>query len=109
MSIQEHDKDSLISKLQKDWKQLDKLGTPQIPTLETLNEQLYAAKVERKRAFHKELSIFIITALVILTALTAAVLQAPVIFIVMQVTALIVAPLVFYMLSKRKQEGSLPS
>lgn len=109
MSIQEHDKDSVISKLQKDWKQLDELGTPQVPTLGTLNEQLYAAKVERKRAFHKELSIFIITALVILTALTAAVLQAPIIFIVMQVIALIAAPIILLVLTKRKQEGSILS
>lgn len=109
MSRQENDKNSIISKLQKDWKQLDELGTPPIPTLETLNEQLYAAKVERKRAFHKELSIFIITALVILTALTAAVLKAPTIFIVTQVSALVVAPIIFYVLTKRKQEGSILS
>lgn len=109
MSRQENEKDSVISKLQKDWKQLDEIGTPPIPTLETLNEQLYAAKDERKKAFHKELSIFIITALVILTALTAAVLQAPIIFIVTQVTALIVAPIIFYVLTKRKQEGRILS
>lgn len=109
MSRQDIEKDNTISKLQKNWKQLDELGKPPIPTLETLNEQLYAAKVERKRAFHKELSIFIITALVILTALTAAVLQAPIIFIVMQVSALIVAPIVFYILTKRKQEGRILS
>ncbi|MFE7064636.1 YxlC family protein [Sutcliffiella sp. NPDC057660] len=109
MSRQDNEKDNTISKLQKDWKQLDELGTPPIPTLETLNEQLYAAKVERKRAFHKELSIFIITALVILTALTAAVLQAPTIFIVTQVSALIVAPIIFYVLTKRNQEGRILS
>jgi hypothetical protein len=107
MSNHENEKDSIVSKLQKDWNQLDELGTPPIPTLDTLNEQLYAAKFERKRAFHKELSIFIITALVILTALTAAVLQAPIIFIVMQVSALVVAPIVYYGLTKRKQEGRI--
>lgn len=109
MSNHENEKNSMVSKLQKDWKQLDELGTPPIPTLDTLNEQLYAAKEERKRAFHKELGIFIITALVILTALTAAVLQAPVIFFVTQVSAVTVAPILFYALNKRKSEGSILS
>lgn len=109
MSNHKNEKDIIVSRLQKDWKQLDELGTPPIPTLETLNDQLYVAKVERKRAFHKELSIFIITALVILTAFTAAILQAPTIFIVTQVSALIVAPIIFYVLTKRKLEGSILS
>jgi hypothetical protein len=102
-------KDHLISKLQKDWEALDEIGLPTTPSQKMLKEQLIMAKQEAKRAFHKELSLFIFIALVTLTVLTTAVFQSPIIFIGTQVLALIVAPLIFLLLSRRKSKGSILS
>ena len=109
MSRQKDPKDHLISQLQKDWKQLDDLELPHAPSTQTLKEQLVIAKVEKRKAFYKELSLFLLLAFLILTALTTIIFQAPFIFMGTQFTALIVAPIIFLFLAKRKSEGSNPS
>ncbi|WP_078382306.1 YxlC family protein [Sutcliffiella halmapala] len=101
--------DKTITRLQKDWKQLDDLEVTPTLTTEALKEQLVIAKAEKRKAFHKELSLFILMALLILTALTTAIFQAPLIFIGTQVFALTVAPIIFLFLTKRKSEGSILS
>ncbi len=108
---QDKKEQELFTNLQKDWKQLDELGSPPIPTAQKLQEQLQVAKTAKRKAFHKELSIFVITALVILAVFTTATLQAPMLFIITQVSALVVAPIIYYTLHKNrtKQEGSILS
>jgi hypothetical protein len=109
MSNQDKKKDELLTKLQKDWHQLDELASPPIPEARHIQEQLLTAKAATKKAFYKELALFIATALVILTAFTTIVLQAPAIFIVTQVSAIVIAPLVLLLLRKNKQQGSILS
>ncbi|WP_262372633.1 YxlC family protein [Sutcliffiella horikoshii] len=111
MSQQDKREKELLTKLHKDWQQLDELGSPPIPTAHQMQEQLHLAKSAKRKAFQKELSIFVITALILLTAFTTAMLQAPMLFIIIQVSAFVLAPIILYFLQKNKakQEGSILS
>ncbi len=111
MSKQDNKDKGLLTKLQKDWKQLDELGSPPIPTAHQMQEQLHMAKSAKRKAFQKELGMFVITALILLAAFTTVMFQAPIVFFVIQVSALVLAPIIFYFLqkSKAKQEGSILS
>ncbi|ART74936.1 hypothetical protein B4U37_02245 [Sutcliffiella horikoshii] len=110
-SRQDKKEQELLKKLHKDWQQLDEIGSPPIPTAQQMQEQLTLAKSAKRKAFHKELSMFVITALILLTAFTTAMFQAPILYFVIQVSALVVAPFIFYILqkSKAKQEGRILS
>jgi hypothetical protein len=111
MSKQNNRDKDLLTTLQQDWKQLDELGSPSMPTAQKMQEQLHMAKTAKRKAFRKELGMFVITALILLAVFTTAMFQAPILFIVIQVSALIVAPIIFYTLhkSRTKQEGSIQS
>jgi hypothetical protein len=102
MTNHENPKDRLLSKLQTDWQQLDKLGSQLVPGKVSIKEQLAMAKAEKRKAFYKELALFIMFALFILTALTTIVFKAPLLFIWTQVLSLIAAPIIFLILSKRR-------
>lgn len=104
------DKD-LLTRLNQDWKQLDQLGSPPIPTAHQMQEQLHLAKAAKRKAFQKELGMFVITALILLAVFTTVIFQAPKIFLIIQVSTLVLAPIIFYILqkSKAKQEGSILS
>lgn len=104
MTNHEDPKDKLLSRLQSDWQQLDKLGSQPVPGKAALTEQLTIAKAEKRKAFYKELSLFIIFALLILTALITIVFKAPMLFIWTQILSLIAAPIIFLLLSKRKSK-----
>ena len=101
-------KEKLISRLKSDWQQLDGLSSQSAPNKAAIKEQLIMAKTEKRKAFYKELSMFIVFALIILTALTTMVFKAPLIFLWSQVLSLVAAPLIFFVLNKRKaKEGEL--
>jgi Family of unknown function (DUF5345) len=102
MTNHEDPKDKLLSRLQSDWQQLDSLGSQPVPSKTAIKEQLAMAKTEKRKAFYKELSLFIMFALLILTALTTVVFKAPLLFIWTQVLSLIAAPIIFLILSKRR-------
>ncbi|MBB6446999.1 YxlC family protein [Bacillus benzoevorans] len=95
-------KDKLLSRLQIDWKQLDQLGSQPAPGKASIKEQLAMAKAEKRKAFYKELSLFITFALLILTVLITIVFKAPQIFIWTQVLSLVAAPIIFLVLNKRR-------
>nr|WP_295974992.1 YxlC family protein [uncultured Bacillus sp.] len=94
--------ENLISQLQKDWEQLDRLGSPSVPSKTALQDHLVMAKLEKRKAFYKELRLFIFIALLILTALITVVFNKPLIFIQIQILSLIAAPIIFLLLNKRK-------
>ena len=102
MTNHEDSKDKLLSRLQSDWQQLDRLGSQPIPGQASIKEQAAMAKAAKRRAFYKELALFIMFALFILTALTPVVFKAPLLFIWTHVLSLIAAPIIFLILSKRR-------
>lgn len=55
----------------------------------------FSFKTKAEKAFRKELCLFTLTALVILTVMATAILQIPALFIAIEVIGIIVAPLSF--------------
>ncbi|WP_019153659.1 YxlC family protein [Robertmurraya massiliosenegalensis] len=94
-----------FKQLKEDMEQLDELSGHSTPSVHTLKEQLIVAQMEKRRAFRKELIVFVLTALFILTAFTVVVFKAPIIFVVIQIAALVGAPVLFFFLRKRQSEG----
>lgn len=90
-----------IKQLKQDWQQLDELGEPSVSTMEIKNG-LHVYREKKKRMFYKELVIFLCTALVILSSFTVSFLRAPGLFMAIQVGATILAPLLLFVLFKRK-------
>lgn len=104
MTNHEDRKDRLISQLKSDWQQLDQLGSQPVPNKNAIKEQLIIAKAEKRKAFYKELSLFIIFALFILTVLTTVIFKAPLLFLWAQILSLVAAPLIFLILNRRKKK-----
>ncbi|WP_154992097.1 YxlC family protein [Priestia megaterium] len=101
---EENDNQPLHS-LKKDWEQLESLASHERISLHAIQEQLLIQKQKQKKAFRKELCLFTLTALVILTVVATAILQIPALFIAIEVIGIIVAPLSFIVFHyKRKKE-----
>ena len=97
-----------LEKLQQDWQQLDELaGHPSISTIE-VKQQLAVHQEKQKKGFYKELMIFLMTAVFILSFFIISIVQAPVLFIMIEVCTAILGPIVYFVLVKRKkQEGKI--
>ena len=93
--------ESNIKQLKQDWQQIDELGEPSVSMMEIKNG-LHVYQEKKKRTFYKELLIFLCTAFVILSSFTISFLRAPGLFIAIQVGASILAPLLLFVLLKRK-------
>ncbi|WP_338472445.1 YxlC family protein [Niallia sp. XMNu-256] len=93
-----------IQKLQQDWKQLDELaGNPSISAIE-MKRQIAEYKEKQKKRLYKELMIFYVTALCILGFFITSFLRAPGLFIAIEILAMIIGPIVYYILVKRKKK-----
>ena len=90
-----------IKQLKQDWQHLDELDQPSVSIMEIKNE-LHVYQEKKKRTFYKELVIFLCTAFVILSSFTLSFLRAPGLFVAIQVVASILAPILLFILFKRK-------
>ncbi|WP_078555612.1 YxlC family protein [Bacillus alkalicellulosilyticus] len=105
MKKQNDQQDKITNALQQDWKNLDSLAE-QTPSVFEIKEQIVAFKAERKKAFYKEFGLFLLTAILILTAIAMSIAQAPILFLVIQGLAVIVLPIIGVVLYKKeKAEG----
>jgi len=97
-----------IEKLKQDWNQLDELaGNPSLSTIE-MKQQLEVYQEKQKKRFYKELVIFFATAVLILSCFIISFVQVPVLFIVIEIGAMILGPIVYFALVKRKnKEGKV--
>jgi Ca2+/Na+ antiporter len=103
MMIRRDDPDEM-QKLKHDWEQLDELGEHLPATIAEIKEQVTVYQAKQKKAFYRELAIFLLTAVFIMSAIVMSIVQAPLLFIVLQVGAIFLAPIILYLLSKRKKQ-----
>ncbi|MBM4765184.1 YxlC family protein [Bacillus sp. B15-48] len=95
-----------IQKLHQDWEQIDELAAHSSTSVINIKEQLADYRAMEKKRFYKELAIFLFTAVFVLTVFALSIVQVPRVFIYIQVGATFLAPIVLFLLFKRKkQEG----
>ena len=98
-----------IQSLQQDWEQLDELGEHWSVTEMEIKSQVKVFQEKQKKKFYKELATFLVTAVFVLSIFIISIVQAPVLFIMIQIGAIFLAPIMFYVLSiKKKQQGKVP-
>lgn len=98
--------DKLIEDLQKNWNLLENLPISKESSSFFLKEQLQNYQLKRKKAFYKELKLFIITAILLLSSLSFIAFLALHTIVIMEVVSIIVAPIIYFILM-RKQEGEI--
>ncbi|KKK38619.1 hypothetical protein WQ57_08500 [Mesobacillus campisalis] len=99
-----------LKALKRDWKQLDELGDCSPASLMEMKAQLASLKVKQKKKLYRELCIFLSIAVFILSMIVMGILKQPSLFIALQAGASLLAPMVLYVLFKRKkQEGKVYS
>lgn len=106
--MENHDKESdMLKVLKEDWENIDALaGTPKI-TQHEIHEQLHIYKFNRKRAFRKELSLFILTAIFILGLFITIIFKSMETILYIQVCAGFIGPAIFIFLTKRERKVGL--
>ncbi|MCY8534103.1 YxlC family protein [Bacillus vallismortis] len=87
----------LKSELQK----IDQCANPNIPSQKELLDQLAQMKAERRKSLLKEVMLFMFFALSMVSAAMLAFHQVPVVFVVLQVCALAVLPVLIAAEKKR--------
>ena len=97
----ERNDESNIKQLKQDWQHLDELDQPSLSMME-IKIGLHVYHEKKKRTFYKELVIFLCAAFVILSSFTVSFFRAPGLFIAIQVGASILAPILLFILFKRK-------
>ncbi|QOR67358.1 YxlC family protein [Cytobacillus suaedae] len=101
--LQQQDVDSdLIDKLNKGFNQLDNAYQTYTPNVQWFEQMVIKEKEAARRRLVKELIIFFISAITILSVLVLTIFKAPVIFLVLQVLVTIALPLGIY-IHHRKQ------
>src|SRR5690606_5950312 len=104
--MDDHNKENEIVKvLKEDWESLDMIaGAPKM-TKHEVYAQLHVFKQNRKRAFRKELTLFILTAIFILSLFVATVLKSVQTLVYMQVIVAVIAPVIYVLLRKRERKA----
>ncbi|UTI43801.1 YxlC family protein [Niallia sp. RD1] len=98
--------EKIIKNLQEDWNQLEKLSTSKEPSAFFMKDNLQYYQSRKKKAFYRELKLFIITAIFLLSCLSILAFQTLYIIAIIEVASIIVAPIIYFMLT-RKQEGKI--
>ncbi|WP_400245255.1 DUF5345 family protein [Niallia sp. JL1B1071] len=98
--------DKLIEDLQKDWNHLEYLPIRKEPSSYFMKEQLQNYQLKRKKAFYKELKLFMGTAILLLSCLSIIASLALHTIVIMEVVSIIVAPIIYITLM-RKQERKI--
>ncbi len=88
--------------LKKDWETIDAIaGDPKISQHE-IAEQLHGYKLDRKRTFRRELSLFILTAVFILGLFVTTLMKSVQTILYIQVCAALLGPVISIFLTARE-------
>ncbi|MCD8502364.1 MAG: YxlC family protein [Bacillaceae bacterium] len=99
--MKQTENDRRIQQLKRDWENLDNLNTSSSISTSEIKQQLVQYKALQKKRLYKEVMIFLITAICILSAFAISMLQAPILFVIIQIAALVIGPALCFMLSRK--------
>mgnify|MGYP005750942521 CR=1 FL=1 len=102
-------KQDTLTKLKADWEKVDALSEKHLLPSHSVKEQLQLYKQARQKAFQRELMLFIVTAITLLTIFILIALNAPIVVLVIWAGSILIAPIIFFYLSRTKRtlEGDL--
>lgn len=86
-------KEKLSDHLKSEWKKIDQTANPSIPNQKELLHQLSQMKAEYRKKLLQEIILFVFCALMVVSAASLALIQAPAVFIVLQVCVLATLPI----------------
>ena len=95
-----------IDRLMHDMKKLEDVHQAEVPRQYELMYTLTQFKRQRKKAWMRELAIFIFTALIILATYFVVSLRVPVVFLWVQIIAIIAIPIIYTAEKKRRRSLS---
>ncbi len=98
------DQEKWLADFRHDLEKLEKSYEPQIPNQHEIVRTLQQFKAKRKRAFTRELIIFIITAIFVLSTYMLLALKVTTLFIIIQVVAIWVIPIIVYVERRHRQK-----
>ncbi|MEG7380669.1 YxlC family protein [Bacillus subtilis] len=87
--------------LKTELQKIDQCDAPNIPSQKELLDQLAQMKAERRKSLLKEVMLFVFCALAMVSAAMLAFNQVPAVFVVLQVCALAVLPILIAAEKKR--------
>ncbi|KGA96695.1 hypothetical protein AJ85_21425 [Alkalihalobacillus alcalophilus ATCC 27647 = CGMCC 1.3604] len=103
MKDDQHEK-RIIHDLKKDWQQLEQLNDHHFPSRFEAGQQVAFFVKERKKRLIRELLLFVITALILLSITFFIFFQSVLLFIVIQVFAFLIGPIIWLVLFKKDQQ-----
>ncbi|MCA0993420.1 YxlC family protein [Pseudalkalibacillus hwajinpoensis] len=98
----------IVQHLKQDWQQIDDLGKESLSKVD-MHEQLLMFQQKKKKAFYLESALFLLTAFVILTAVTISLFQAPIFFLIIQIVASLIVPFGVYFTYKKVNKKGVVS
>ncbi|KAF1677819.1 MULTISPECIES: YxlC family protein [Bacillus] len=94
-------KEQLSHHLKSEWQKIDQAANPSVPDQKELLRQLLQMRAERRKKLLKEIILFVLCAMMVVSAAILAFTQAFTVFIVLQVCVLTVLPILIIAEKKR--------
>ena len=88
--------------LKEDWESMDSMAEPPQISQHEILEQLDLFKLNRKKSFRKELTLFILTAIFVLGLFVTIILKSTQLILYIQVAAALLGPVIYVFLTKRE-------
>ncbi|WP_413374761.1 YxlC family protein [Alkalihalobacillus sp. 1P02AB] len=94
----------IIHDLKKDWHQLEQLSDHHFPSRFEVGQQVALFVKEKKKQLIRELLLFVITALILLSITLFTLFQSVLLFIMIQVFAVLMGPIIWLVLFKKDKQ-----
>lgn len=103
------EKDKNNEQLIEVFRDFDEMIEVNIPSIEQLKTTITQHETKQRKAFYRELVLFIFTACIVLTTLMTVLVELPIIFIVVQLILLCFMPFMFKLERRHHEEEELYS
>jgi len=100
--VKENNENEWIKSLMKDLEKLEDVHEPKVPEPYQFLEQIHEYKEQRKKEWKRELAAFIFTALAILISYFVISYKMPLVFLWIQVLAIVTIPIIYSAEKKRR-------
>ena len=107
MANDDNKNDMILQSLKADWKNLDEAASDQNLSSYNIQQQIHLFHQKRRKAFMKELILFIFTAIFLLSLFVTTVFKGFHIAVYIQLFSILAGPIVYLLLTKRDEGKAL--